>query len=131
MVCARSPSVRCTNEPPRRATRLIADTKEVTIVTEGQSKAIPTTIWVVVEGGEVYVRSVRGDDGRWYRRALTNPDVLLQVGEYRVPFQAEPAPDAESIEAASRGLKRKYPKGGSLDAMLRPEVLHTTMRLVP
>lgn len=110
---------------------LIADTKEARIVTGDAPNAIRTTIWVVVEGGGVYVRSVRGDEGRWYRRALADPQVTLEVGEYRVPLLAEPAPDTESVEAASRGFRRKYPRGGSLDSMLRAEVLHTTMRLVP
>lgn len=109
---------------------LIADTKEVWIETRDESKATRTTIWVAVDDGEVYVRSVRGDNGRWYQRAKAEPEVLLGVGEYRVPFLAEPAPDQESIEAASKGFRRKYPRGGSLDSMLRPEVLHTTMRLV-
>lgn len=109
---------------------LIADTREVWIETRGETKTIRTIIWVVVEDGDVYVRSVRGDDGLWYQRALADPDVVLEVGGYRIPFRAEPAPDSRSVGAASKGLQRKYPKGGSLDSMLRDDVLHTTMRLV-
>ena len=110
---------------------LIADTKEVSIVTTDGPRTVRTTIWVAVDGTEVYVRSVKGDDGRWYQRAMEYPEVVLEVGEYRVPLRAEPAADTESIEAASRGFRRKYPRGGSLDSMLRAEVLHTTTRLVP
>lgn len=110
---------------------LIEDTREVSIVTGGESRPVRTTIWVAVEAGEVYVRSVRGEDGRWFQRAVEDRDVVLELGQYRIPFRAEPAEDEASVEAASRGFRRKYPKGGSLDAMLRPEVLHTTMRLIP
>lgn len=110
---------------------LVADTREVWIETRSESRTIRTIIWVAVEDGEVYVRSVRGDDGLWYQSALADPEVLLEVGEYRIPFRAEPASDTGSIEAASSGFRRKYPRGGSLDSMLRDDVLHTTMRLIP
>ncbi|HKG56810.1 MAG TPA: DUF2255 family protein, partial [Candidatus Limnocylindrales bacterium] len=36
-----------------------------------------TTIWIVVDGSEVFVRSVRGSSGRWYRELLDAPDVTI------------------------------------------------------
>ncbi len=116
---------------PHELLDMIGDTKEVLIETRQVDTSFQTTIWVAVEDDRVYVRSVRGDAGRWYQRAKADPEVMLVVGEYRIPFRAEPADDKTSIEGATRGLRRKYPKGGSLDSMLRPEVLHTTMRLIP
>jgi hypothetical protein len=32
-----------------------------------------TTLWVVVVDNDVYVRSVRGRSGRWYREIAANP----------------------------------------------------------
>lgn len=110
---------------------LLADSKEVLIETRSTSAVTKTVIWVAVDGNAVYVRSVRGDEGCWYQRVKSDPDVVLVIDEYRIPFRAVEANDEASIESASRGFRRKYPKGESLDAMLRSEVLQTTLRLEP
>ncbi len=109
----------------------MAAAREVVIETRSGDRVTGTVIWVVVEDEKVYVRSVRGTPGRWYQRALAEPDVTLRVGGNRLRFRAVPAGDDESVERASEGLRRKYPKGRSLDSMLRPEVLRTTLLLEP
>ena len=91
-----------------------------------------TIIWVVVdEAGRVFVRSVRGRRGRWYRELVANPSGALEVDGQRIPFRAEAADDKERIEACSRGFRTKYRPGGSLDSMLQPEILDTTLELLP
>jgi hypothetical protein len=90
-----------------------------------------TIIWVVVDDGDVYVRSVRGVRGRWYRELTKFPDGALLIDDRRLSFRAVPASDAASIEACSTSLLRKYGRGASLDSMLGPDVLPTTLRLVP
>jgi hypothetical protein len=110
---------------------LIAASREVSIETRTDKRVHRTVIWVVVDNERIYVRSVRGPSGRWFQRALADPGVVLIVGDTRFPLQAIPADDAESVERASQGFRRKYPKGRSLDAMLHAEVLGTTLRLQP
>jgi hypothetical protein len=90
-----------------------------------------TTIWAVVDDGEVFVRSVRGARGQWYQRALVDPGVRLHVGNESLNANAVLSNDPASIERVSEALRRKYRKGASLDSMLRPEVLPTTLRLEP
>jgi hypothetical protein len=91
-----------------------------------------TTIWAVVEGDAVYVRSVRGDRGFWYQAALDRPaDVYLVVDGKRIPARAAPADDAEAIARCSDGLSKKYRADGALRSMLRPNVLATTICLEP
>jgi hypothetical protein len=90
-----------------------------------------TIIWPVVEEGEVYVRSLRGDAGRWYREALANPDVVVHVDGQSFPARAIHAPDPESVERANAGLQRKYADSPSLETMVRQEILETTLRLEP
>ena len=110
---------------------LIAGVKEVVIETRLGERAFGTVIWVAVDEGEVFVRSVRGRAGRWFQRALADPKVTLRVGGTRFRFRAEPATDDESVRRTSDGLSAKYPKGRSLDAMLHTDVLDTTLRLEP
>ena len=90
-----------------------------------------TVIRVVVDGGEVFVRSVRGPRGRWYRELLVWPDGALHVRRASLAVRAIPAADAASIERCSRALEHKYAGDPALGSMLRPETLPTTLRLVP
>lgn len=110
---------------------ILDSTKEVHIETHEGDRALRTIIWVMVDDGEVFIRSVRGEGGKWYQRALADPNVALLVGDDRVPAVAVPTPDPESVKRASQALRDKYRPGESLEAMLRDEVLGTTMRLDP
>jgi hypothetical protein len=89
-----------------------------------------TIIWVVVDaGGRVLIRSYRGASARWYREALSGSDVAVVVDGERVPVTVEPATDAERIAACSAELERKYAGDPATPAMLRDEVLDTTLEL--
>ena len=91
-----------------------------------------TVIWVVVDHGDVFVRSVRGDRGHWFQAAVGGDEpVHLKVGEQRIPVSVRPAADAESIRRCSRALERKYAGDPALPSMLRSMVLDTTLRLQP
>jgi hypothetical protein len=112
---------------------LLAAVEEVEIETR-PDPAAPShrvIIWVVVDGGEVFVRSVRGTRGRWYREIRSNPLGALHADGAVIPVRAMPATDAASIERCSRALARKYAGDPSLGYMLVPEVLETTIRLEP
>lgn len=112
---------------------LIDAAEEVEIETgdmlEGQSHR--AVIWVVVEGGDVFVRSVRGTRGRWFRELTANGQGFLHVGGQAIAVRATPASDPTSVERCSRGLGRKYTNDASLRSMLRADVLPTTLRLEP
>ncbi|HET6664396.1 MAG TPA: DUF2255 family protein [Acidimicrobiales bacterium] len=88
-----------------------------------------TTIWAVVDGGDVYVRSLRGSAGRWYQELVAGPDALIHVEGEAVPVHAVPAPDVESIGRANAGYQRKYADSPYLGTMTREEILGTTLRL--
>jgi hypothetical protein len=109
---------------------LLATTKEIRVETRSRSGEVHTTIvWPLVRDGVVYLRSYRGPDGRWYREALADPDIALRFGRRRLPARAVPATDAESVEACSQALREKYRRSYSLEAMLAPSVLPTTLRI--
>ena len=90
-----------------------------------------TIIWVVVEGDEVFVRSVRGPRGRWYRELLAEPAAALIVRGRRLPVRAVEGADEGSVERTSAALRDKYGDGPSTRAMLREDTLPTTLRLEP
>jgi len=91
-----------------------------------------TIIWVVVDDRDrVFIRSVRGTRGRWYGEAVVQPDCTLWIADEAVAVRAEAAHDPERVAAASAGLSAKYAGDSSLRSMLRPDVLETTLELLP
>jgi hypothetical protein len=115
--------------------RLLDETKEVRIETRRDDDAQEhrTIIWVVVTGGEVFVRSVRGDKGRWYREISANPEGALHVEDDRIPVKAAPATEEATVNAVSAAFRSKYQQSSpsSTEAMVRPETLPTTLELSP
>jgi hypothetical protein len=90
-----------------------------------------TPIWVVVDGGEVFARSYTGRSGRWYRELRANPHAaLLKAGE-RIPVRAVQVRNSAAIGRVSRGYLTKYAKSPYAQAMVKKEILSTTLRLEP
>ena len=100
---------------------------------DGDSPVHRTIIWVVVVEGEAFVRSVRGPKGRWYREISSNPEGALHLRGDRFPVRATPATENTTVNAVSDALKRKYEESspGPTAAMVRPDVLQTTLKLSP
>lgn len=91
-----------------------------------------TTIWIVAVDDAVFVRSVRGNDGRWFRDLRVEPHCAIHVGSSRIPARAEPVDDATTLGQVSDELTRKYPDvAADLDPMLTPDAVAATLRLVP
>lgn len=88
-------------------------------------------VWIVTADGEVYVRSVQGTGGRWYRELTATEEAVLHVMGEPIAVRAESAATAEAIERCSRALERKYATDPSLSSMLQADVLSTTVRLAP
>jgi len=111
---------------------LLAKLEEVNVETRSATGDVHSTIvWPVVRDGVVYLRSYKGQSGRWYREAIADPGIALVVDGRRLPARAVPASDAASVEACSAALRGKYSSDHSLEAMLAPDVLPTTLRIEP
>ena len=85
-------------------------------------------IWAVVVDDEAYVRSYRGEGGAWYRRAVREGRLEIEGIEARV----EPANDPQLNDRISDAFRAKYGERspGPTAAMVTPEVVATTLRLV-
>ncbi|HEY8824750.1 MAG TPA: DUF2255 family protein [Candidatus Limnocylindria bacterium] len=116
---------------PKATIALLDRTDEVDIETQspkGTTHSVP--IWIVVDGDDVFIRAYRGPTSRWYRELVARPGAVVLKGQ-RIPVRATVATDADSVKRTSDGYRKKYRKGSSLDDMLVPLVLPTTLRLEP
>jgi hypothetical protein len=91
-----------------------------------------TIIWVVVDAKDrVLIRSYRGAGARWYREATSGMPLALVVADEVVPVTAEHATDDDRVRACSEELERKYAGDPATPAMVREDVLETTLELHP
>jgi len=111
----------------------LRDARQVAIETSSPAGVTHRTIiWVVADERDAYVRSVRGERGRWYRELRDRSTGALLIGEERIPVRAVAADDPDSIELVSYLFEAKYGRRSraSTQSMLLPATLPTTMRLV-
>lgn len=110
----------------------LAQVEEVDLETRSAAgKVTRRIIWVVVVDDQVYVRSVRGTAGRWYRDLQADRNAALYLGQVRLPVIAVPVADAETIGQVSEAFLTKYATSPHAPPMVREEVLSTTFRLDP
>jgi len=90
----------------------------------------PVTTWIVRQGEDLYVRSVRGPSGRWFRGVRERREGRIRAGrvELDVLFEdAGPEIDDE-IDAAYRDKYRRY-AGPILNSVLTPQARSATLKL--
>jgi len=110
--------------------RILRDIDEISIRTEKNPKSA-VVIWEVVADNEVFVRSVRGTKGRWYKDLAAGGTATLEFGGRKLAVRAVPATDQASVDRASREYLSKYQSSPYAKAMVKSEVLPTTLRLEP
>lgn len=91
----------------------------------------PRTIWVVRRGDDLYVRSVRGSEGAWFRGVQERHQGHISAGglERDVTFSdGDHALDDEIDEE----YRRKYGRASTaVDRITSADARSTTIRLVP
>lgn len=93
----------------------------------------PRTIWVVRVGDDLYVRSVNGRTGAWFRGTQVRHEGRIWAGgiEKDVTFVEEAGPDLnDQIDAAYRTKYRRY-AASIIRSIVSPEARSTTIKLVP
>jgi hypothetical protein len=96
---------------------------------DGSTSSRP--VWVVVVGGEAYVRSYRGQRGAWYRRARADGRMAIATDGAEVAVAVEPVSDDEVNRRVSDAYRAKYGtrSPGPTETMVNAEVSATTLRL--
>jgi len=96
---------------------------------DGSSRSVP--IWVVQVGDQIYVRSVRGPKGGWYRPLRANPDGETWDGEHRHLVHAEAVTDAGTLDQVTRAYATKYGGSPFVRPLLGGPSVDATLRLDP
>ena len=109
-----------------------AEEVDVAAVTGTGSVRNRVTIWLVRHGEDLFVRSVRGRDGAWFRAVQGSKNGRIWAGrlERDVTFEEAGPAINDEIDAAYRSKYRRY-AGRILNSVLTPEARSATLRLVP
>jgi hypothetical protein len=92
----------------------------------------PVTVWVVRSGDDLYVRSVRGRSGHWFRGTQERHEGRIGAAgaQQDVTFVDADHDIDDEVDAAYRAKYRRY-AGSILNSVLTPEARSTTVKLVP
>jgi hypothetical protein len=92
----------------------------------------PTTIWVVRVGDDLFVRSVRGRSGGWFRGTQDQGEGRIWAGgvEKDVIFSDTDRDLGEQIDAAYRTKYGRYP-ASIVGSVLTPQARSATVKLEP
>jgi hypothetical protein len=92
----------------------------------------PVTVWVVRHGDDLYVRSVGGRNGHWFRGVQETHEGRIRAGGVQQDAAFVEADDEikDEIDAAYRAKYRRY-AGNVLNSVLTPEARAATLKLVP
>jgi hypothetical protein len=91
----------------------------------------PRTIWVVRHDDDVYIRSVKGPDGVWFRGVQAMHAGHVSAGGVDADVVFEDA-DHRLDDEIDEEYRRKYGRSSSaVDHITSPEARSTTIRLMP
>lgn len=91
----------------------------------------PRIIWVVRHGDDVYVRSVKGPEGAWFRGIGERRAGHISAGGVDADVTFEDA-DHHLDDEIDEEYRRKYGRSSSaVDHITSPKARSTTTRLVP
>jgi len=92
----------------------------------------PVTVWVVRHGDDLYVRSVGGRGGHWFRGTQERHEGRIRAGAVQqdVTFVDAARDLDDEIDTAYRAKYRRY-AGSILNSVLTPEARLSTTKIEP
>ncbi|MBN1250415.1 MAG: DUF2255 family protein [Anaerolineae bacterium] len=93
----------------------------------------PVTIWVVRVGDDLYIRSVRGHEGGWYKGTQVRHEGRIWAGGLERDVTFVDVDDLELIEDVDDAYRSKYGHYDAryVDPMVVPKSRAATLKLVP
>jgi hypothetical protein len=108
-----------------------ADELEIAPVRRDGTLRNPVTVWVVRLGDDLYVRSVNGRTGAWFRGAQARHEGHVRAAGVDKDVRLVETDDLnDQIDAAYRTKYHRY-SAGIVDSIISPQARATTLKLVP
>jgi hypothetical protein len=112
----------------------IGAAEEVQIASLGRDGSLrkPVTVWAIRHGDDLYVRSVKGHSGHWFRSTQERHEGRIRAGGVQQDIKFIDADHSLDgvVDAAYRAKYRRY-AGSILNSVLTPEARSSTLKLAP
>ncbi len=112
----------------------LGDAEEVQIASVRRDGKLgrPVTTWVIRQDDDLYVRSVRGRSGHWFRGVQERHEGRIRAGRVQKDVTFVDGDDAigDQIDAVYRNKYRRY-TGPILNSVLTPAARAATLKIVP
>ncbi|MDI6103033.1 DUF2255 family protein [Actinoplanes sp. NEAU-A12] len=110
----------------------LAGAREIDVIVPAPERpVVRAPIWIVAVDGDLYVRSWKGEAGRWYRRAHRYGTGSLAMAGREHPVRFVPAAEPGLDARIDQAYLHKYGDSSYAPAMTRPPAAGTTMRVEP
>ena len=83
----------------------------ITVTGRKSGRAISLPIWFVWEDGTLYLLPVKGSETQWYRNALENPSIRIDLRGSAVTINAVPTNDSKQVSSVVEKFRAKYGAG--------------------
>jgi len=108
-----------------------AEELDISSVKGDGSLRTPVTIWVVRYGDDIYVRSVNGREGSWFRGAQDRHLAHIDAGGLDKDVRLVETDEAnDEIDAAYRTKYRRYARN-IVNSVVTPKARAAMFKLVP
>jgi hypothetical protein len=112
----------------------IGRTEEIEIASLRRDSTLskPVTIWIIRDGDDLYVRSVKGRAGGWFRATRVRREGRIQAGgiDKDVAFVDADPEINDQIDAAYRTKYRRY-AASIVSQVVSREARSATIKLMP
>ena len=112
----------------------IGAAEEVQIASLGRDGSLrkPVTVWTVRHGDDLYVRSVKGRSGHWFRSTQERREGRIRAGGVQQDITFIDADHSlDDVVDAAYGAKYRRYAGSILNSVLTSEARSSTLKLVP
>jgi len=109
-----------------------ADELQLASLRQDGTQRTPVTMWVVRDGNDLYVRSMHGRSGKWFRGAQTRHEGHIRAGGVDKDVKLDEADPAvnDRIDSAYRNKYRRY-GANIVGSVVNPDSRASTIKLVP
>ena len=91
----------------------LARSREITLSVVGRKsgRSISNPVWFVWDEDHLYLLPVRGSDTQWYKNALKNPSIRIDVGGAEAEFKSTLITDRKQVASIVEKFRAKYGAG--------------------
>ncbi|HLN09178.1 MAG TPA: nitroreductase/quinone reductase family protein [Xanthobacteraceae bacterium] len=88
--------------------------REIKIMVTGRKSGsvISIPIWLVLEGGTLYLLPAYGSDTQWYKNVLKNRSMRIEARGAEAEFTATPVDDPTQVSCVIEKFRAKYGDNG-------------------